>query len=74
MTASQTPGKPAQGPPESPEGPDGPLISLRSFVLIVAALVVAAGASACVYWHKQWVIVGVGVFAAALAYFNRSVK
>jgi hypothetical protein len=32
---------------------DGPLVSLRTFVLIVVALAVAVGAGVCVYFHLE---------------------
>ena len=67
MTTSQSPQQP-------PQQPDGPLISLRAFVLIVVALLVAVAASASVYWHKQWLLAGGVAFVGALEFFKRSVK
>jgi len=50
--------------------PRGPFVSLRTFIVIVVALVVAVVAGACVYWHKPWIIVGAAAFAAALKFLN----
>jgi hypothetical protein len=74
MTTSKQSRLPSQKPDKSPPRPEQPLVSLRTFVLIVASLGVAVGAMACAYYHKQWLIVGVAAFAASLAFFNRSVK
>ncbi len=59
-------------PPQKPRAPKtpGPLVSLRTFVLIVVALVVAISAGALTYWHKPWVLVGAGAFAAALKFLH----
>lgn len=74
MTAPGRPRKPPRQPNARPPEPDRPLVSLRTFVLITAALMVAVGAGACVYWHKQWLIVGAAAFASSLVFFNRFVK
>ena len=60
---------------QRPSGePDESLVSLRTFVLILASLAVAVGAGACVYWHMPWVVAGAAAFAGSLAFFNSSVK
>jgi hypothetical protein len=53
---------------------DEPLVSLRTFVLIVVALAVAVGAGLCVYFHLEWLMVAATAFAATLAFLNRSVE
>jgi len=51
-------------------GPSGPFASLRTFLLIVVALVIAVVAGACTYWHKPWILVGAAAFAASLKFLN----
>ena len=74
MTTSQQRPPPTKKANKPTQRADWPLISLRELVLISAALVVAVAAVACLRFHLQWLIFGVGVFAAALAYLNRIVK
>ena len=54
--------------------PQGPLVSLRTFLLIVVALVVAIGAGALTYWHKPWLIVGGITFAGTLTFLHNHVE
>lgn len=50
----------------TPPKPQRPLVSLRTFVVIMSALAIAISAGALTYWHKPWIIVGGTAFAAAL--------
>jgi hypothetical protein len=50
--------------------PKGPFVPLRTFILIVVALLAAVVAGACVYWHKPWILVGAAAFAGALKFLN----
>jgi hypothetical protein len=54
--------------------PGGPLLSLRTFILVVVALVAAVGAGACAYWHMPWILVGAAAFAGTLTFLQKIVE
>ncbi len=54
--------------------PRGALVSLRTFILILVALVAAIGAGACAYWHKPWILVGAGAFAGTLTFLHNIIE
>ena len=54
--------------------PQRPLVSLRTFVVVVVALGVAIAAGALTYWHMPWVIVAGITFAGTLTFLNSHIE